>query len=67
MAKGIGKIVEFVSTSKESFDDAIRKAADEIARKERGVRGVDVLKMTARVSNGKIDEYRVNVKVSAEY
>jgi len=67
MAKDIGKIVEFVSTSKESFDDAIRKAADEVARREKGVRGIDVLKMTARISNGRIEEYRVNLKLSAEY
>jgi flavin-binding protein dodecin len=67
MPKDIGKIVQFVSTSDKSFDDAVRKAVKEITRKEKGVRGIDVKRMTARIDNGKILEYRVTINVSSEY
>ncbi len=65
--KEVGKIVEVVSTSKKSFDDAINKAVEEFSRKEKGLRGIDIVKMTVKVENGKVDEYRVNLKVAVEY
>jgi|GEM_PF-3218455 flavin-binding protein dodecin len=67
MPKEIGKIVQFVSTSTESFDDAVRKAVKEISGREKGVRGVDVKRMTAKVDRGRILEYRVAINVSSEY
>ncbi len=67
MVSEIGKIIEFVSTSKTSFDDAVWNAVNEISKKEKNIRGVDILKMTAKINkHGKIEEYRVNVKISAE-
>ena len=62
----VGKIIEYVSTSNKSFEDAVRKAVERFAKAEKDVRGVDVIKMTARIEGGKIKEYRVNVKLSAE-
>ncbi len=62
----VAKIVEYVSTSSKSFDDAIRKAVERFAKSERDVRGVDIIKMTAKIANGKVSEYRVNMKLSEE-
>ncbi len=66
MENDIGKIIEFVSTSKISFEDAIKNAVKKMSQKEKNLRGVDILKMTARINNGNIEEYRVNLKISAE-
>ncbi len=62
----IGQITEYVSDSASSFDDAINKAISEMSQKNKGIRGVDVLKMTAKVKDGKVYEYRVNLKVSSD-
>lgn len=62
----IGKITEYVSNSETSFDDAIKKAVFELVKTNKGVRGVDVIKMTARAKGDQIIEYRVNLKVSSE-
>jgi flavin-binding protein dodecin len=62
----VGKIIEYVSTSNKSFDDAIRKAVEKFAKSENDIRGIDIIKMTARIEGKRIKEYRVNVKLSAE-
>jgi len=61
----VGQITEYVSDSAKGFDDAVRKAVAEMSQKHKDIRGVDVLKMTAKVKDGKIYEYRVNLKVSS--
>ena len=61
----IGKIIEYVSTSDKSFDDAVRKAVEKFAKTEK-VRGVNIKRLTVQVENGRIKEYRVNLKLSAE-
>ncbi len=67
MSKDVGRIIQFVSTSTKGFDDAVRKGVAEISRKEKGVRGIDVKRMTVGVSNGRITRYRVAMNVSLEY
>jgi flavin-binding protein dodecin len=61
----IGKIVEFVSTSKVSFEDAVKKAVEDLSKKESDVRGFKIKNVSVQTKNGKIVGWRVNLKGSA--
>lgn len=64
----LGKITELVSTSKKSFEDAISKAVEEMAKKgEKDVRGLKVKNVSVSIENGKISEWRVDLKISSEF
>jgi flavin-binding protein dodecin len=60
----VAKVVELVASSPNSFDEAVRNAADEAQRTIRGIHGLEVVGWNVKMNNGKIREYRVNVKVA---
>ncbi len=60
----VGKVVELVGTSERGFEDAINEAVRRSAKTLRNVRGIDVVGQKALVKNGKVVEYRVNLKLS---
>ncbi len=60
----VGKVIELVGTSEKGFEDAISEAVRRSAKTLRNVRGVDVVGQKALVKNGKVVEYRVNLKLS---
>lgn len=60
----IVKIVELVGVSDKGWQDAVEQAVARAVESLRNIRGVDVLNWTAEVKDGKIIEYRANVKIS---
>ena len=64
---GVVIIRELVGTSPRSWSDAARQAVTTAARTVRNVREVEVVKSGARVENGEIVEYRVELKLFFEY
>ncbi|HKY49647.1 MAG TPA: dodecin family protein [Candidatus Limnocylindria bacterium] len=58
------KVIEMIATSTESFDDAIAKGVATAARSLRHISGADVRHMTVAVRNGKVSQYRVDLKVA---
>ena len=58
------KIVELVSTSSRSFEDAIKNCVRDASATTRGITGAHVKNMSVRCENGKITEYKVNVDVA---
>jgi dodecin len=60
---GIAEIVELVGSSEKSWADAAQVAVNEAVKTIRGVRGIDVKDLTAKVDSdtGKIREYREQV------
>jgi len=58
------KIIELIGNSPKSFEDAIADGVRRTAKTVRGITGVDVIGQTAEVKDGKIVEYRVNMKVA---
>ncbi len=60
----VGKVVELVGTSDRGFEDAINEAVRRSSKSLRNIRGVDVVGQKAIVKNGKVVEYRVNLKLS---
>ncbi|HEV8609393.1 MAG TPA: dodecin family protein [Thermoanaerobaculia bacterium] len=60
----IAKIIEVVASSDKGWEDAVRVGVEEASRTVRGIRGVDVEDWTARVENGRIVQYKANLKIA---
>ncbi|TFG13142.1 dodecin domain-containing protein [Candidatus Thorarchaeota archaeon] len=63
----VAKIIELVGSSEESFEDAVHNALDTASETIRNIHGLDVLDWTCDVEDGKIVQYRANVKVAFRY
>ena len=62
--KGAIKVIEVIGVSDESFDDAVQRAVAKAAESVKGITGVEVVNMNARVQDGKIHQYRVACKLA---
>ena len=60
------KVVELLSSSTESWEDAAKKAVAIASETLKGIRSVYIKEQSATVRDGKIEEYRVNVKLTFE-
>ncbi len=62
----VAKIVEIVGTSDKSWEDAAQVAIEEARKTIRGIRGIKIKDMTARVDpdTGRLVEYRTSVNLS---
>lgn len=60
----IAKVIELIGSSSDSFDDAVRNAVAEAAKTVKDITGVRVLRMTAKVEDGRLTEFRANVKIA---
>jgi dodecin len=58
------RVIELVGVSSKSWSDAAQQAVARASQTLRHITGVDVLKSSAVVKDGKITEYHVNVKVA---
>jgi dodecin len=58
------KIVELVGTSSKSWEDAVHQVVAEASQSLRHITGVDLVKHTAHVEDGKIAEYRATCHVA---
>lgn len=60
------KVIEVLSNSNDSWEDATRKAVKEASKSVKNIRSVYVNEQSAVVENGNITEFRVNVKITFE-
>ena len=58
------KVIELVGTSPHSWEEATKSAVDKAAETLRGITGANVMRQNVVVKDGKITEYRVDVKVA---
>jgi dodecin len=65
MAKVV-KVIELMSESSKSWEDAVQTVVDEASKTLRNIRSVYVKEFTAAVDNGKVTSYRLNAKVTFE-
>jgi flavin-binding protein dodecin len=63
-AMSIGKVIELSATSPKSFEDAIQQGMNRAAETIEDIRGAWIKEFEVRCENGKITEYRVNMKVT---
>jgi flavin-binding protein dodecin len=64
---GVLIIREMVGTSPRSWSDAARQAVATASKTVRNIRQIEVVKSTAKIENGEIIEYQVELKIGFEY
>jgi flavin-binding protein dodecin len=60
------KVIEVLASSEISWEDATQKAVEQAAKSLKHIRSVYVQDQSASVKDGKVTEYRVNLKLSFE-
>ncbi len=60
----VARVTEIISSSSRSFEDAIEKGIARAVKTLTNVEGAWVKEQKVIVSNGKISEYRVDLKVT---
>jgi dodecin len=60
----VAKIIEVISSSKTSFDDAIKQGIARAAETVTDVAGAWIKDQSVEVTNGKVTEYRVTMKIT---
>lgn len=60
------KVIELLSSSKVSWEDAAQKAVTKASKSVKNIRSVYVKDQSAEVNDGKISEYRATLKVTFE-
>ena len=67
MAESVYKLIELVGTSTESWEKAAQAAVIRAAKTLRDLRIAEIVHMDMQLKNGKVEAYRVRVKVSFKY
>ncbi|MBG6060426.1 flavin-binding protein dodecin [Flavobacterium sp. CG_9.1] len=60
------KVIEVLSNSEISWEDATRKGVAKAAKSVKHIRSVYVREQSAVVNNGAVTEFRVNLKLTFE-
>ena len=60
----LAKVIEVIGSSTISWEDAANNAVSQASETLRNIKGVYLKECTAKVENGKIVEYRANVKIT---
>lgn len=63
---GVLKVIELLSSSEKSWEDATQKAVIEASKTLKGVKSVYIQDFSATVKDGKIESFRVNAKITFE-
>jgi flavin-binding protein dodecin len=58
------RVIELVGVSSEGWSDAARQAVARASQTLRHITGLEVVQSSAVIKDGKITEYRVNVKLA---
>lgn len=60
----VAKVIEIISSSKKSFEDAVVQGVAKAADSLHDITGAWVKEQSVKVANGKVTEYRVGLKVT---
>ena len=60
------KVIEVMSESNKSWEDAAQKAVNEASKSLHNIRSIYIKDQNAVIENGKIKEYRITGKISFE-
>ena len=58
------KVIEVLSESNNSFEEAVQNAVSETSKSVRNIQSAYVREQSVTVDNGKVTAYRVNVKIT---
>ena len=60
------KVIEILAESEKSWEEATKNAVEKASETVKNIRSVYVKEQSATVSGGKVEKFRVNVKVTFE-
>lgn len=60
----VAKVVELIGSSPDGWEAAAANAVEAAAHTLRNIKGIDVIRWTAKVEKNKIVEYRAVVKIA---
>lgn len=60
----VARVTEIIASSTKSFEDAVNQGVARANKTLRNVKGAWVQDQTVKVKDGKITQYRVNLKVT---
>lgn len=60
------KVIEVLANSDKGWEDAAKNAVSHASKSVKNIRSVYINEQSATVKDGKIDNYRVNVKITFE-
>jgi len=60
----VAKVIEISASSEKSFEDAIRQGIDRAVQTVDDVRGAWIKEQQVKIEDGKITEFRVDMKVT---
>lgn len=63
---GVLKVIEVLSNSSKSWEDATQKAVKHASKTVQNIRSVYVQDQSVTVSGNNVDEFRVNLKITFE-
>ncbi len=64
MSNSVAKVTEIICSSSKSFDDAVENGIARASKSLKGIKSAWVADQKVTVNDGKIDEYRVVLKVT---
>jgi flavin-binding protein dodecin len=67
MSESLYKVIEIIGTSPQSWDIAAKNAVERAAKSLRELRVAEVVEQDIEIRNGKLELYRVKLKVSFKY
>jgi flavin-binding protein dodecin len=67
MTESVYKVIELVGTSTKSWNEAAKAAVERAAETLRDLRIAEVVAQDVVITDGKVEAYRVRVKVSFKY
>ncbi|MFK5972136.1 MAG: dodecin family protein [Flavobacteriaceae bacterium] len=60
------KVIEVLANSDKGWEDATKIAVEHASKSVKNIRSVYINEQSATVKDGKLDNYRVNVKITFE-
>ncbi len=60
------KVIEVLANSDKGWEDAAKNALDHASKSVKNIRSIYINEQSATVKDGKMDNYRVNVKITFE-
>ncbi len=60
----VARVTEITASSPNSIEDAIQEGLKRAAKTLRGLTGLEVVSIKAKIDKGKILEYRVSLKIT---
>lgn len=60
----VAKVIEIIASSKKSFEDAVAQGVTKAADSLHDITGAWIKDQSVKVVNGKVTEYRVDMKVT---